>query len=433
MYTFIIQTLDLIYLNQVGLFWVFFIVLWGLHFHKIFRASKYKEPRGDGSKFSLSIIVPVADEPDQIWATVIQALKGEIKNRDAEIIVVANGPKCEHNAVYAQEQGLKVIRQSEGNKRLAILEASKIASKELCIILDSDTVATKGSVTKLLAAFSNPEVGGATGKHIVFNREPFVRRVSDWLEDVRFYYSVRAQSVKGAVSCLPGRMFALRTHLLKEAAPELYNQTFLGKRCLSGDDRFITSWLLRRGWKTVYMESSLVYTDAPNTIKGFAKQRLRWTRSNFRESLLSIPWVGKYPFTAITVISPWILKAMFGYTLLTAGLDWAGLIQGNHHYVFEHYPFMQAMGVAISGFIFGFVSGGMVRHFGHFMRYPQDLIFFVPFIFFTTLILVPVEWWAMLTHYKSDWMTRNVKAIEPRKGWLPAWLTSPVKIHSRNY
>jgi hypothetical protein len=51
---------------------------------------------------------------------------------------------------------------------------------------------------------------------------------------------------KGAVSCLSGRTVAYRRSVALEVLPELVNETFFGRPCVSGDDGRLT-WLVHHG------------------------------------------------------------------------------------------------------------------------------------------------------------------------------------------
>lgn len=406
MFAFILQTLDLIYLQKLGLFWVFFILSWFIFSVKMIRKRWYQEVGGDPTGISVSVIVPVVDEEPGIWEKVLTQLRVATEGLDHELVVVANGNYSRDNASVAESLGFKVLRLDIAEKRGAILEGSKHVTKDVTIILDSDTIVSDNAIKRLLRAFTVNQVGGATSKHIVFDNEPFVRTVSNWLEDIRFEYTTKGQSVNGSVSCLPGRMFGIRTHLLKKYAPALASQYFLGIKCKSGDDRFLTSRLLENNWQAVYIESSVVYTNAPDTLTGFAKQRLRWARTSFRESILSLPWVFRYKFAAFTTLSVWIMKLFFLVIMINAVVRWMGILSFDS-YLFRAVPELATLGFIVGGTLTGFVLSSFLRHVGHLRRYPSDIPYFIPFIFVTLLILMPIEWYALFTCRRNEWLTRN--------------------------
>jgi hyaluronan synthase len=209
--------------------------------------------------------------------------------------------------------------------------------------------------------------------------------------------------VEGAVSCLPGRMLAIRTPILKKAVPALVCQKFLGAECISGDDRFLTSYILGEyGLKTVYVSESVVYTNAPDTLRGFVLQRLRWSRTSLRETLRSLPWIFKYPYCAFTVLSNVILRWFF-FTVIMVGLaNWFGLVHDQHYLSLSVYE-------ALLFSAWGFMISGFFKQLRHLIKYPKDIAYLPFFLLVTTFILTPVEWVGNLTLRESGWMTRRVK------------------------
>lgn len=408
MYTFFIQLIDLFVEQKVGLFMIFFLLSWMIYFLKLLAAATYSPTQSTFTN-AVSIIIPVVDEKMEVWATVLDRVKIAAAELTNEIIVVANGAKSDNNATYAESIGLRVVRITEPSKRKAILEASKLVQYPITIILDSDTIATKDSIKELLKPFANEKVGGATPRHLIFNPENILtRRISDWLEDIRFNEVLKGQSVTGAVSCLPGRMFAIRTQLLLDNAECLASQTFLGNKCISGDDRYLTSCILKAGYKTVYQSTSIVLTDCPNDIKGFVKQRLRWSRTSMRETILSIPWIFKHKFTAFTVLSNVFMRWLFLIVLLHGVQVWTGLIHEDHIFysAFPQYYTPLAIGFGVG---LGFIASGLIRHLRHLWSFPKDILYLIPFLFITTFILTPTEWVGNLTLRESGWMTRDTK------------------------
>ncbi len=251
MFTFLIQAIDLIELNQVGFFLTFFVLSWSIHLIKIIVSTR--DPlrgikRSGQLKSTVTAIVPVVNEPMDVWVETMDGLEKAMSQfgSNSQVIIVANGKNGVENLEYASAKGFEVIRLLKASKRNAIYQAVKKATGKYTVILDSDTFVYPDSIYNLLKVFSDPNVGGVTPKHVITGRKTnTMRRISDWLEDIRFEEILRGQSSFGSVSCLPGRLLAVRTELLKDIVPGLINQKFLGRKCISGDDRYITSEILK--------------------------------------------------------------------------------------------------------------------------------------------------------------------------------------------
>ena len=168
-------------------------------------------------------------------------------------------------------------------------------------MLDSDTVWAPGALREMLRPFADPRVGGVTPRQAIFDvGDNPVRRLADWIEDIRYHLTVPAQSVFGQVGCLAGRTIAYRRTAFEPAVERLVRQTVLGVPQHVGDDRVLTNELLRDGWRTVYQSTALVETDAPSDWRTFWRQQLRWGRSSQRETLLSLRWLWRRPVAFVS-------------------------------------------------------------------------------------------------------------------------------------
>ena len=167
----------------------------------------------------------------------------------------------------------------------------------------------------MLRPFADPRVGGVTPRQAIFDvGDDPVRRLADWIEDLRYLLTVPAQSVFGQVGCLAGRTIAYRRTAFEPAVAALVRQTVFGVPQHVGDDRVLTNELLRAGWRTVYQSTARVETDAPPDWRTFWRQQLRWGRSSQRETLLSLRWLWRRPVAFATfatdIVTPFALYAV---------------------------------------------------------------------------------------------------------------------------
>src|SRR3954454_3610660 len=80
---------------------------------------------------------------------------------------------------------------------------------DVVVVLHSDTIWAPGALTELPRPFADPSVAGVTPRQAVF--EPggdAVRRLADWIEDVRYHLRVPPQAMFGQVGCPAGRTIA---------------------------------------------------------------------------------------------------------------------------------------------------------------------------------------------------------------------------------
>ncbi len=280
-------------------------------------------------------------------------------------------------------------------------------SCEVVIIVDSDTYWTDTTLN-ILKPFQNKKVGGVTGMHLIFNEDKtFSRRIASWMERLRFSLVLPAQSIFGAVFCLPGRTMAFRSSVFQKAVKALVNQRILGVDIVTGDDRELTTQVLKQGYKTVYQSDSIVYTDAPNTSLNFAKQQLRWYISVIRETLANL----FFYFRKSPVAAFWSLEFIFS-SLFFVGIVAATIIKyltGYNELIPSATPanFLENIWIHILLTILGLLVGYYIRQYMVLRQKPSNVFLMPLFILFMLFILLPVKIIATFSFMEQGWNTRK--------------------------
>lgn len=395
MFTFVLEAAR----SHVSLFVLFFTYLWAMWTLKAALARRYRPtPSVPQRAWRTTVIAPVYREPEPLFRRVLASV---VANRPTELIVVVDGGD-ERLVAVAEEYADRVLAIPKAGKRVAIragLTASD-PTTDIVLVLDSDTIWAPGALDELLAPFADPKVGGVTPRQAIFDRDANrVRRLADWIEDLRYGLTVPAQSTRGAVGCLAGRTIAYRREAFEPAVDALVAQRVLGVPQHIGDDRVLTNELLRRGWRTVYQSSAVVWTDAPNDWRTFWRQQLRWGRSSQRETLLSLRWLWRRPLTlacfAHDIVIPFALWALAvsAVTGMLAGRE--ALLPG--------VPIVAQLALAYVGMLVGIG----VRQVPHFRRHPGDLRHFPLFVLQLTFLMAPVRLAAFATMFHQSWATRT--------------------------
>jgi hyaluronan synthase len=378
------------------LFMAFFVYVWLLWAAKALAARRYRPWTGPAPPLGTSVIVPVYNEPEAIFR---RALASVVANRPTELIAVVDGGSPALAAVAADYCD-RVLRLPKSGKRAAIaagLHASDPAT-DVVIVLDSDTVWAPDALTEMLRPFADERVGGVTPRQSVFDPgDNPVRRLADWVEDIRYHLTVPAQSVFGQVGCLAGRTIAYRRTAFEPAVARLVRQTVLGVPQHVGDDRVLTSELLRGGWRTVYQSTAAVETDAPSDWPTYWRQQLRWGRSSQRETLLGLRWLWRRPVAfgcfAADILTPFALYAVIGLAVAHAfrGHDTTGL------------PFAVELPLGYLGML---ASIGL-RQIPRLRRVPRDIARLPLFVLQITFVMVPIRIAAFATMFHQGWSSRR--------------------------
>jgi hyaluronan synthase len=396
MFIFLVTFVDFLYGNW-KLFFVFYLLSLAVLIIKLYMSRKYRPTAPNlGPRPTYSVIIPVFNEPLQSFVQCLASVRKAAPN--AQIIVVENGlgatlPKYKQ---IAKDHKAEHLVQGAASKRLALALGAHHATGDVLVLLDSDTIVEPDAIKKLMRHFADPEVGGVVPRQrIAPGTNPLIDRIADWYEDLRFGNTTPGLSYMGQVPCLIGRLYAVRKGILMASLDEFVDQRVLGIRMETGDDRVITNYALKMGYKTVYDRTALVWTFAPSSVYGFMKQRLRWSRSSFRETVLALPWLWRYPYAMFVMWSDIILRWMF----LAVIVLWA-LGFGTHILEFTLLEYV-AYGAL------GFIASAWVKQWPHLVRHPEDFWIAPFFLLWNTVILTPVEWYGNLTCLKQGWLTRK--------------------------
>ena len=396
MFTFVRDTLGTLGGLPPTLFMAFFAYVWLLWTLKALAARRYRPSRASAAGLRASVIVPVFNEPEDVFRRVLASV---VANGPAELIAVVDGGDPDVAAI-AGEYCDQVLRIPKLGKRGAIaagLRASDPAT-EVVVVLDSDTMWAADALAEMLRPFADPRVGGVTPRQAVF--EPGgnpVRRLSDWIEDIRYHLTVPAQSVFGQVGCLAGRTIAYRRTAFTPAVARLVGQTVLGVPQHVGDDRVLTNELLRNGWRTVYQSTALVETEAPSDWSTYWRQQLRWGRSSQRETLLSLRWLWRRPVAfacfASDIVLPFALYAVFV-------LAFARAVRG------EAGPAGLPLALELPLGYLGMLASIGLRQIPRLRRAPHDIARLPIFVLQITFLMVPIRIAAFATMFHQGWSSR---------------------------
>jgi hyaluronan synthase len=402
MYTFLFDAYHFLRGAGPSLFMALFAYVWIVWAAKALLARRYRPFRSDATtSLTTSVIVPVYNEPEAVFR---RALASVAANEPTEFIAVVDGGDT-HLAAVAGEYCDRVVRIPKSGKRPAI--AAGLAASDprtaVVVVLDSDTVWEPGALREMLRPFADPRVAGVTPRQAIFDREANgIRRLADWIEDLRYHLTIPAQSVAGQIGCLAGRTIAYRREPFEPAVARLVGQTVFGMPQHVGDDRVLTNELLREGWRCVYQSTAVVRTDAPSTWLGFWRQQLRWARSSQRETLLSLGWLWRRPVAFLCfvtdIVTPFAVYAVFALAIahaISAPSGTSGL----------------ALWLEIPlGYLGMLVSLGL-RQIPHMRRWHGDLKRLPVFVLQLTFLMVPIRLAGFATMLHQSWSSRPAAAF----------------------
>jgi hyaluronan synthase len=376
--------------GEFFLFAMFMLGVWLLWILRVCLAAYYR-PVDEPYRVTTSVIIPVVDEPENLFREVVARIT---EQRPTEVIVVINGPRNEVLEKVCMDLRVRWAWTDIPGKRNALKVGVGLATSDIAVLVDSDTLWSSHTLSELVKPFRDLKVGGVTTRQRILDPgRSVLTRWADWLENVRNEYSMPAMSVLGTVGCLPGRTIAFRRSILVRCMDRFLTERFLGVFLEVSDDRTLTNYALLSGFRTVYQSTSLVYTDAPTRLRKLAKQQFRWARGSQYNTLRMLPWMLRNaPLLAVfylaDIVVPFVLVGSFvswGVTIATGAK--ADL------YTSLPLPSSTMLGVLSILLLAGLMTTlSLAIRFGrHFAYRPNDLLHLPAFMMINTFLLMPIR------------------------------------------
>ena len=286
----------------------------------------YKSPnRGIVGNDLVSVIIPVYNQKSMIEIVIDAVFRTVYRN--IEIIVVNDGSNDGTKEILdnltKKYSNLKVIHKKNEGKRRAVAAGFYASKGNYLVLIDSDSIVDEHAISEFMKTFNaDPKIGAAVGHVKVWNAEKnTITKCQDAWYDFSFNIGKAAESVFGCVTCCSGCLAAYRRETISNFIPYwaeaktqssddremtmfviapskvkselrlIFGDKFwvpLSQRLMESmshyddsEDRGLTAQALL-SWKSVYVASALVYTDAPENLRGFIKQQIRWKKGYLR-------------------------------------------------------------------------------------------------------------------------------------------------------
>jgi cellulose synthase/poly-beta-1,6-N-acetylglucosamine synthase-like glycosyltransferase/peptidoglycan/xylan/chitin deacetylase (PgdA/CDA1 family) len=217
----------------------------------------------------VSIVVPAYNEAAVIEPAVRSLAASDYP--EVEVIVVDDG-STDGTGEIVRGLGLERVRvlveQNQG-KPAALNTAIAAARHDAIVSVDADTAFEPGTLRRLVQPLRDERVGGVAGNTKVANRGGMLGRWQHVDYVMGFNLDRRLYDVLQCMPTVPGAIGAFRRRALDEVGR--FSSATLA------EDTDITIALGRAGWRVVYAEDALAFTEAPSTLSALWRQRYRWS------------------------------------------------------------------------------------------------------------------------------------------------------------
>jgi poly-beta-1,6-N-acetyl-D-glucosamine synthase len=284
-----------------------------------------RPPRTQPSRYpSVSVLIAAYNEESSI-ADTLRSIANQDYPGTFEVFVIDDGSRDRTAAIVdaCDHDWLRLLRQPHNAGKSAALNRGLAEARfDLVVTLDADSFLYRDALRTLVERYMSdpPNTRAVAGTMLVRNsRKNWVTKAQEW----DYFHGIAA--IKRVQSLYQGTLVA-------QGAFSIYDRAALREiggwvDCV-GEDIVLTWAMLRKGWRVGHAEDACCFTNAPDTLHQFVRQRQRWARGMmeaFRQfpdilvkprlSTLFVWWNLLFPWLdlAYTVFFiPGIVLALFG-------------------------------------------------------------------------------------------------------------------------
>jgi len=219
----------------------------------------------------VSVVVPAYNEEAGLAATVRSLVHTDYP-APIEVIIVDDGSTDDTPVIgdrLAREfPNVQLVCRPNGGKPAALNTGIARARYDILVLVDGDTVFQPDTIRKLVGQLADPAVGAVSGNTKVANRRGLIGRWQHIEYVIGFNLDRRMFDVLECMPTVPGAIGAFRRQTLA-AVGGLSSDTL-------AEDTDLTMAICRAGWRVVYEETALAWTEAPSSLRQLWRQRYRW-------------------------------------------------------------------------------------------------------------------------------------------------------------
>ncbi|HSJ68318.1 MAG TPA: glycosyltransferase [Anditalea sp.] len=243
---------------------------------------------------NITILVPAYNEGRFVYETLLSISQSHFPKSKIQLVAIDDGSKDDtwywmQKAKEELGDFLSIYKQPENKgKRYALYRGFKMATGDVFVTIDSDSLITKNTLRNLVSPFVVDKNCGAVAGNVKIHNVK--NAVIPKMLNVSFAFSFgfirAAQSQMKTILCTPGALSAYRKEAVMNCLEDWINQTFMGVKTDIGEDRAMTNMILKQGYHTLFQSNAMVYTNIPETYKTLRRMFTRWERSNVRENIM---------------------------------------------------------------------------------------------------------------------------------------------------
>ncbi len=292
-----------------------------------------------GNNYPLvSIIVPAYNEEVNAVSSLQNLLKTDYQNFN--IIFVDDGSKDDTYAkvsdLFRNHPKVKVFTKPNGGKASALNFGIAQTEAGYVVCIDADTKLHHQAVSEMMKHFLNDagkSIGAVAGNVKVGNEVNLLTRwqAIEYISSQNF--DRRAFASINAITVVPGAIGAFRKQAIEDAGG--FTTDTLAEDC------DLTIRIIRSGYVIANENKALAFTESPEGVKQFFKQRFRWSfgvlqtfwkhkDALFNKKYGALGWVAMPNILLFQYIIPFFVPIADFFMII-------GLLTGNAHKIIPYY------------------------------------------------------------------------------------------------
>lgn len=182
----------------------------------------------------------------------------------------------------AAELGARYVRRlsSGGAKAGNINHAMSLARGEFFAVFDADFVPRPEFLHETVPFFATADVAFVQTPQTYGNYDNVISRGAGYMQAVFYRYVQPGRNRFNAAFCVGTNVIYRRSAI--DAIGGIYTDS-------KSEDVWTSLMLHERGWRTIYIPTTLAVGDTPETVEAYTKQQLRWATGGFEIMLTHNP------------------------------------------------------------------------------------------------------------------------------------------------
>ncbi len=316
--------------------------------------------------YSVTILIPAHNEEDSIEDTIEHVINLNYPKNKLEVIVINDGSVDKTKEIILKcmkkYPNLKLLDKTNSGKADSLNHGIKMAKGELVAVVDSDSFPTPDSLRKMTGFFNDESMSAVTSFVTVRNPNVNLLTKIQAIEYIILGWSRKLFDFINSVFVTNGPLSVYRKKYLDEVEG-------FDTRTVT-EDIDITWNLLSHGYRTAMCLDANVTTVVPTKLKKYYHQRVRWglgglqVIAKFKKTFFSRGVFGMFvlPFVSFSIFMSFFVLFFSLYLGIKSFTE----------------------NLAVTGY--SVYSGASVVHFENINFYPSVILFYLVFLFVTSII-----------------------------------------------